>query len=273
MPVRSHLLRWVVDVRLPGGARALGGGHRVRLAPPRRRVPVQRGPDRVQPRARPRRGRRSGRSIREYQVEHSTALHATIADERGRERHFQTGPLARWMNNADVVPDSVRSFADEIGVAEVETNPFRSILVRGLEVLWAVEESQRIIGAYRPPASPFGPCAPAGRCRPRVHRGAPRNPLPPLRDRRRRAHRRRRDHPADVAEPGRDRARPARLRRLSPGPRRPRARSPVRAGDSELRPVHLVCHALPALRDRPEPEDRRLSDPTILDRRGESRPW
>ena len=96
-----------------------------------------------------------GAQIREYQVEHSTALHATIGGESDRERHFQTGPLARWMNNADIVPDSVRSFADEIGVAQVETNPFRSILVRGLEVLWAVEESQRIIGAYRQPASPF----------------------------------------------------------------------------------------------------------------------
>ncbi len=95
-----------------------------------------------------------GERIREYQVEHSTALHATIADAAGRPRHFQAGPLARWMNNADVVPDSVRSFAEEIGVAEVETNPFRSILVRGLEVLWAVEESQRIISAYRPPSSP-----------------------------------------------------------------------------------------------------------------------
>jgi coenzyme F420-reducing hydrogenase alpha subunit len=96
-----------------------------------------------------------GNRIREYHVAHSTALHATLADDEGRQRHFQTGPIARWMNNADLVPDSVRSVAEEVGVAEVETNPFRSILVRGLEVLWAVEESQRIIGAYRPPVNPF----------------------------------------------------------------------------------------------------------------------
>ena len=96
-----------------------------------------------------------GRRIREYQVGHSTALHATLADENGHRRHFQTGPLARWMNNADLVPDSVRAVADEVGVAEVETNPFRSILVRGLEVLWAVEESQRIIDAYCAPVAPF----------------------------------------------------------------------------------------------------------------------
>jgi coenzyme F420-reducing hydrogenase alpha subunit len=91
-----------------------------------------------------------GERLREYQVRHSTALHAVLDDER----HYQTGPLARWMNNADLVPASVRAVADELGVAPVETNPFRSILVRGLETLWAIEEAQRIIAAYRPPSTP-----------------------------------------------------------------------------------------------------------------------
>ncbi|MFW2332844.1 Ni/Fe hydrogenase subunit alpha [Ilumatobacter sp.] len=95
-----------------------------------------------------------GERLREHHVEHSTALHATLAAD-GEDRHYQTGPLARWMNNADVVPASIRALADEIGVAEVETNPFRSIMVRGLEVVWAVEEAQRIIRQYDPPAAPF----------------------------------------------------------------------------------------------------------------------
>jgi coenzyme F420-reducing hydrogenase alpha subunit len=95
-----------------------------------------------------------GERIREYHVAHSTALHATLSDGRGGSVHYQAGPLARWMNNADLVPASVRSIADELGVAAVETNPFRSILVRGLETLWAVEEAQRIISTYRPPALP-----------------------------------------------------------------------------------------------------------------------
>jgi coenzyme F420-reducing hydrogenase alpha subunit len=91
-----------------------------------------------------------GERLNEYQVEHSTALHAVLDDDR----NYQTGPLARWMNNADLVPASVRAVADELGVAEVETNPFRSILVRGLETLWAVEEAQRIIDEYRPLTEP-----------------------------------------------------------------------------------------------------------------------
>jgi coenzyme F420-reducing hydrogenase alpha subunit len=94
-----------------------------------------------------------GERLREHQVAHSTALHATL----GGSQNYQTGPLARWMNNADLVPASIRALADELGVAEVETNPFRSILVRGLEVVWAVEEAVRMIRRYERPAVPSVP--------------------------------------------------------------------------------------------------------------------
>jgi sulfhydrogenase subunit alpha len=95
-----------------------------------------------------------GEQVREYHVAHSTALHATLGGDDGSGRRYQTGPLARWMNNADLVPGSVRAVAEELGVAEVETNPFRSILIRGLETLWAIEEAQRIIATYHPPVGP-----------------------------------------------------------------------------------------------------------------------
>ena len=95
-----------------------------------------------------------GEQVREYHVAHSTALHATLGGDDGTGRHYQTGPLARWMNNADLVPASVRAVADELGVAKVETNPFRSMLIRGLETMWAIEEAQRIIAGYRPPSRP-----------------------------------------------------------------------------------------------------------------------
>jgi sulfhydrogenase subunit alpha len=96
-----------------------------------------------------------GERLHEYQVAHSTALHAVLDGDERTGRRYQTGPLARWMNCADLVPDSIRAVAEELGVAKVETNPFRSILVRGLETLWAVEESQRIVGSYTPPDRPF----------------------------------------------------------------------------------------------------------------------
>jgi coenzyme F420-reducing hydrogenase alpha subunit len=91
-----------------------------------------------------------GERLREIHVEHSTALHATLDGDR----RYQVGPLARWMNNFDLLTDSVRDLAADVGIGEVETNPFRSIVVRGLETLWAVEEAVRIIESYRPPAEP-----------------------------------------------------------------------------------------------------------------------
>lgn len=96
-----------------------------------------------------------GSLVNERQVSHSTALHASLGAGDGARRQYQTGPLARWMNNVDLLPESIRSFAAELGVGAVETNPFRSILVRGLETLWAVEEAQRIIRGYRVPPAPF----------------------------------------------------------------------------------------------------------------------
>lgn len=91
-----------------------------------------------------------GDRLREVHVEHSTALHATLDGDR----RYQVGPLARWMNNHDLLTDSVRDLAVEVGIGEVETNPFRSIVVRGLETVWAIEEAQRIIATYLPPPEP-----------------------------------------------------------------------------------------------------------------------
>lgn len=96
-----------------------------------------------------------GERLHEYHVPHSTALHAVLDGDERSGRRYQTGPLARWMNCADLVPASIRAVADELGVARVETNPFRSILVRGLETLWAIEEAQRIIASYVAPDRPF----------------------------------------------------------------------------------------------------------------------
>ncbi len=92
-----------------------------------------------------------GDQFDEVQVAHSTALHGR---QRGGETYL-TGPLARWANNYDRLPQLVRDLAAEVGVGSVERNPFRSILVRGLEVLYAVVESERVIAGYTRPASPF----------------------------------------------------------------------------------------------------------------------
>jgi len=86
----------------------------------------------------------------EEQVARSTALHGRL---QGAEAYL-VGPLARYANNSGRLSDSCRATADEIGLGPVETNPFRSILVRMVEVQYACEEALRLARAYVPPDPP-----------------------------------------------------------------------------------------------------------------------
>jgi sulfhydrogenase subunit alpha len=92
----------------------------------------------------------------ERQVPHSTALHSVM-----RERDaYLVGPMARYMLNRDRLPAEIRALADEVGLEPICGNPFRSILVRALEVVYACDEALRLIAAYEPPARPFIPPEP-----------------------------------------------------------------------------------------------------------------
>jgi coenzyme F420-reducing hydrogenase alpha subunit len=97
--------------------------------------------------------------VREEQVPHSTALHARLA---GRGRYL-TGPLARYALSGQWLLPHARATADSAGLGRVCRNPFRSIVVRAVELVQALEEAQRLIDAYRPftPASVPVPARPA----------------------------------------------------------------------------------------------------------------
>lgn len=88
--------------------------------------------------------------VRETQVPHSTALHATLD---GR-RHL-TGPLARYSLNQRQLSPLAREAAGAAGLGLECRNPFRSIVVRAVEVVYAVEEALRIIDDYQRPLRPF----------------------------------------------------------------------------------------------------------------------
>jgi sulfhydrogenase subunit alpha len=92
----------------------------------------------------------------EFQVEHSTALHSVLDG-----RTYLTGPLARYSLNSARLPADVRAAARKAGLAETETNPFRSIIVRAVELLFACDEALRLIGAYQPPDPPAVDVRPA----------------------------------------------------------------------------------------------------------------
>jgi coenzyme F420-reducing hydrogenase alpha subunit len=86
----------------------------------------------------------------EEQVAHSTALHAHIV---GRGEYL-LGPLARFALNAAELSPVAAAAADEAGLSAHERNPFRSIVVRAVEVLYACDEGLRIIDRYREPDRP-----------------------------------------------------------------------------------------------------------------------
>jgi len=85
----------------------------------------------------------------EHQVPHSNALHAKL---KGRGPYF-LGPLARVNLNFDRLPPAVVEVARETGIAWPNANPYTSIVARGLEILYAVDEAARIIASYQPPSA------------------------------------------------------------------------------------------------------------------------
>jgi len=82
----------------------------------------------------------------ETQVAHSTALQARIDGEA-----YLTGPLARYALNGDRLPEIAREAARSAGLGAVCTNPFQSIVVRAVELVFACDEALGLIADYDPP--------------------------------------------------------------------------------------------------------------------------
>ncbi|MGE5159552.1 MAG: Ni/Fe hydrogenase subunit alpha [Gemmatimonas sp.] len=92
----------------------------------------------------------------ERHVAHSTALHSLLK----RRGAYLVGPLARYALNFERLPVTVQALAKEVRLPPVCKNPFKSIVVRTLEILFACEEALRIIDAYEPPAAAAIPLVP-----------------------------------------------------------------------------------------------------------------
>jgi len=92
----------------------------------------------------------------ERQVPHSTALHSVLK----RRGAYLVGPMARYALNRDRLPAEVRALADEVGLEPICRNPFRSVLVRTIEIVYACGEALDLIAEYEPPAQPFVAAAP-----------------------------------------------------------------------------------------------------------------
>jgi coenzyme F420-reducing hydrogenase alpha subunit len=86
----------------------------------------------------------------EHHVKHSNALHSVIED-RGS---YLVGPLARFNLNFDKLPSVAQEAALQVKLKPPVKNPFRSIVVRAVELVFACAEALRVIGEYEPPTAP-----------------------------------------------------------------------------------------------------------------------
>ncbi len=87
----------------------------------------------------------------EEHVPHSNALHSSII---GRGAYF-VGPLARFNLNFDKLSTLAKEVSLEIDFKPICKNPFKSIIARAVETLYACDEALRIISEYEEPEKPF----------------------------------------------------------------------------------------------------------------------
>ena len=88
----------------------------------------------------------------EEHVQHSNALHGVDTGPHGPA--YMVGPLARYALNFDRLTPLCKEMAAEAGLGPVVRNPFKSLIVRAVEVLYACQEALRLAEAYEEPERP-----------------------------------------------------------------------------------------------------------------------
>jgi len=86
----------------------------------------------------------------EAQVPHSHALQSVVKGRGG----YVTGPLARYNLNFDLLSPRAREAARAAGLGPTCRNPFQSIIVRAVEMVYALDEALRIVSTYERPEQP-----------------------------------------------------------------------------------------------------------------------
>ena len=86
-------------------------------------------------------------NFKEEHVERANALQG----RRTSGSPYFVGPLARFNNAFEKLTPAAKKAAKVAGIAPGVCNPFKGILVRMVEIVWALEESIKIIRAYKKP--------------------------------------------------------------------------------------------------------------------------
>ncbi len=93
----------------------------------------------------------------EMHVKRSTALQSRLKQSG---EPYLVGPLARYALNFDKLSPLAQEAAREAGLGTTCTNPYRSIVIRAVETLYAFDEALRVIEEYEEPDAPFVPVEP-----------------------------------------------------------------------------------------------------------------
>jgi len=91
----------------------------------------------------------------EEHVERANALHSS----RNRQPYL-VGPIARFVLNFDRLSPTARAAAEVAGLPQGCRNPFRSIVVRSVELLQACQDALALVEGYQPPRAASTTVAP-----------------------------------------------------------------------------------------------------------------
>jgi len=106
----------------------------------------------------------------EQHVAHSNALQSLLDNDKV----YFVGPLARYFHNFEKLPKICQDAAIAANLGKQCFNPFKSIIVRAIEVLFAFDQALKIANSYQTPdisAIPVPPIAGTGRAATEAPRG------------------------------------------------------------------------------------------------------
>lgn len=83
----------------------------------------------------------------EQHVAHSNALQSVLDNNTV----YFVGPMARYFHNFSKLPEVCQTAARDAGLTPQCFNPFKSIIIRAIEVLFAIDEALRLAKAYAEP--------------------------------------------------------------------------------------------------------------------------
>ena len=86
-----------------------------------------------------------------FEEVHAPYSNALQSVRKGGGSSYHVGPLARYALNRDHLTPRADQLARAVGLENVVRNPYRSIIVRAVEVVCAIEEALRIIDQYKRP--------------------------------------------------------------------------------------------------------------------------